>query len=68
MNLNMLLKLGNLICAHAGFVKFIHKKNTYMYTKTHICLEKSEYRHALRCTFTFPCLAICWNLWNLFEI
>ena len=23
------------------------KKNTYMYTKTHIRLEKSEYRHAL---------------------
>ena len=67
----MLLKLGNLICTHAGFAKFIHKKNTYMYTKTDICLEKSEYRHALRCTFTFDLhlrLVICWNLWNLFEI
>ena len=32
-----------------------------MYTKIHICLEKSEYHNrffpfALRCTFTFPCL------------
>ena len=25
MNLNMLLKLGNLICAHADFAKFIYK-------------------------------------------
>ena len=25
MNLNMLLKLGNLICAHADFAKFIKK-------------------------------------------
>ena len=43
MNLNMLLKLGNLICAHAGFAKFIHKKkyiyvykNTYMSRKIRI--------------------------------
>ena len=44
-----------------------------MYTKIHICLGKSEYHNrffpfALRCTVTFPCLVICWNLWNLFEI
>ena len=60
MNLNMLLKLGNLICAHAGFAKFNYKildiciqpkknlkkkKDTYMYTKIHICLEKSEYHN-----------------------
>ena len=25
MNLNMLLKLGNLICAHEDFAKFIYK-------------------------------------------
>ena len=25
MNLNMLLKLGNLICAHVGFANFIYK-------------------------------------------
>ena len=74
------IKLGNLICAHAGFVKLIYKildicsqkKNTYMYTKIHICLEKSKYHNrffpfAFRCMFTFPCLVICWNLWNLFE-
>ena len=72
MNLNMLLKLGNLICAHADFAKFICKTldicsqqnnnnnnnnndndnnnnndniNTYMYTKIHICLGKSEYHN-----------------------
>ena len=27
MNLNMLLKLGNLICAHADFVKFCSQQN-----------------------------------------
>ena len=48
-------------------------KNGYMYTKIYICLEKSEYHDSffpfgLRCTFAFPCLVICWNLWNLFEI
>ena len=25
MNLNMLLKLGNMICAHVDFAKFIYK-------------------------------------------
>ena len=30
--------------------------------------KKSEKKIALRCTFTFPCLIICWNLRNLFEI
>ena len=49
------------------------RKNTYMYTKIHICLEKSEYHNrffpfALRCPFTFPCLVICWNVRNLVEI
>ena len=48
-------------------------KNTYMYTKIHICSEKLEYHNrffpfALRGTFTFPCLVIYWNLWNLFKI
>ena len=57
----MLLKLGNLICAHADFAKFIYKTldicsqqkkdnnnnniNTYIYTKIHICLGKSEYHN-----------------------
>ena len=79
----MLLKLGNLICAHADFAKFIYKtldicsqennnnnnnnnnnhnnnsnnnnnnnnnsnnnnNNTYMHTKIHICLGKSEYHN-----------------------
>ena len=60
MNLNMLLKLGNLICAHADFAKFIYKtldicsqqnnnnnnnNNNNMYTKIHICLGKSEYHN-----------------------
>ena len=72
----------DLICAHADFAKFIYKildirgqqkNNTYMYTKIHICLGKPEYHNrffpfALRCTFTFPCLVIYWNLWNLFKI
>ena len=80
MNLNMLLKLRNLICTHTDFAKIIFKvlnicsqqkkkkkKKTYMYTKIHICLGKSEYHNqffpfALRYTFTFPCLVICWNL------
>ena len=40
--------------------------------ETHICLEKSEYHNRFfpfspLCTLTFPCLIICWNLWNLFE-
>ena len=84
----MLLKLENLICAHAGFAKFIYKmldissqqkKNnnnntkTYLYTKINMCPEKLEYHNrffpfALHCTFTFLCLLICWNLWNLFQI
>ena len=36
-----------------------------MYTKIDICLGKSEYHNCfsrLPCTFTFPCLVICWNL------
>ena len=49
------------------------ERNRYMYTKIHTCLGKSEYHNrffsfALRCTFTFPCLVICRNLRNLFEI
>ena len=50
-----------------------------MYTKIHICLEKSEYHNCfsrlrlpyvlhLRSTFTFPYLVIYWSLWSLFEI
>ena len=48
-------------------------KKKYMCIKIHIRLGKSEYHNsffsfALRCTFTFPCLILCWNLQNLFEI
>ena len=92
MNLNMLLKLGKLICAHPDFAKFIYKildicsqqkkkkKKKKEKKKIHICIRKYIYVHenqnitivffpfALRCTFTFPCLVICWYLWNLFEI
>ena len=83
MNSNMLLKLGNLICAYADFAKFTYKildicsqqkkKKKKRKKKTHICLGNSEYYNCffpltLRCTFAFPCLVICWNLWNLFEI
>ena len=47
MNINMLLKLRNLICAHRDFAKFIYKilnicsqqKKNIMYTKIHICLK-----------------------------
>ena len=75
MNLNMLLKHGNLVCAYADFAKFIYEildicsqqKNKTKKTKIHICLGKSEYHDcffpfALRCTFTSPCVVICWNL------
>ena len=72
MNLNMSLKPGNLICAYADFAKFIYKILDICRQKNK-CLAKSEYHNrffpfALRCVFTFPCLVICWNLWNLFEI
>ena len=66
------------LCLQSLFTKYwifvvSKKNNTYMYTKIHICLGKSEYHNrffpfALRCTFTFPCLVIYWNLWNLFKI
>ena len=55
----------------------VSKKNQTKQNKTkqkkHICIQKSEYHNrfspfALRYRFTFPCLVICWNLWNLFEI
>ena len=45
MKLNMLLKRGNLICAHADFTKFIYKildicsqqkKYIYVYKKTYM--------------------------------
>ena len=51
----MSLKLGNLICAHANFVKFIYKT-------LDICSQRL-FPFALRYL-----LVICWNLWNLFEI
>ena len=53
MNLNMLLKLGNLICVHADFAKFIYKaldicsQAIYIViTLTiiiHICIQKYIY-------------------------
>ena len=55
MNLNMSLKLGNLVCAHANFAKFIYKT-------LDICSQRL-FPFALRYL-----LVICWNLWNLFEI
>ena len=70
MNLNMLLKRGNLICAHADFAKFVYKildicsRQKKQKKNKHIYLVKSEYHNrflpfTLRCTFTFPCLRIC---------
>ena len=53
MNLNMLLKLGNLICAHADNAKFIYKsRNICSQQKKniitiiviiHICIQKYIY-------------------------
>ena len=43
MNLNMSLKLGNLICAHADFAKFMHKL-------LHICSQRF-FSFALRLHF-----------------
>ena len=72
----MSLKLGNLIGAHADFAKFIYKIldicNQQKKNKN-LCIQKLEYHNrffpfALRYTFTFPSLVICWNLWNLFDI
>ena len=60
MNLNMSLKLGNLICAHADFAKFIYKT-------LDVCSQRL-FPFTLRYTFFFPCLVIYWNLWSLFEI
>ena len=45
MNLNMSLKLGNLICAHAHFVKFIYKTMD-------ICSQRL-FLFSLRYTFPF---------------
>ena len=53
MNLNMLLKLGNLICANADFAKFIYKmldicsqsNKMKKEKKIHICLRKSKYHN-----------------------
>ena len=59
MNLNMLLKLGNLICAHADFNN--NNINTYMYTKIHIYLGKSEYHH---CFSRLPYLYIYFSLFS----
>ena len=52
MNLNMLLKLGNMICAYADFAKFIYKKQDICSQpknpkKPQICLEKFEYGNRL---------------------
>ena len=42
------------------------KKNIYVYKNHNIIIIFFSF--ALRYTFTFPCLVICWNLCNLFEI
>ena len=47
----------------------VSKKNKNIY----IHIQKLQYHNrflpfALRYTFTFLCLVISWNLWNLFEI
>ena len=62
MNLNMSLKPGNLICAHADFAKFIYKT-------LDIC-SQHLFPFTLRYTFhiSLPCLVIYYNLWSLFEI
>ena len=72
------------ICAHADFVKFVYKILGILVSKKkkqkkkqqqqqHTRVQKLEYYNrfspfVLRYTFTFPCLVICWNLWNLFGI
>ena len=43
-----------------------NNKNTYMSRK--IRISGSFFPFVLRCTFTFPRLVICWDLWNLFEV
>ena len=73
----MSLKLGNLICAHADFAKFIYKildicSLQKKKKEKHICIQKSEYHNrffpfASRYTFAFPSIVVCWNLWNLFD-
>ena len=64
-NLNTLLKLGNLICAHADFVKFIYKL-------LDICSQQKKKRNffpfTLRCTFTFPCLGISYGIYLYFDL
>ena len=70
MNLNMSLKLENLIYGHADFAKFIYKildifrqqknKKTCAYTKIHMCLAKSEYQNRF-----FP---VCFALYIYFSL
>ena len=48
MNLSMLLKLGNLICVHADFAKFIYKaldicSQQEKNDNKHICIQKYIY-------------------------
>ena len=46
MNLNMSLKLGNLICAHADFAKFIYKILdicSQQKKQKHVCVQKYFY-------------------------
>ena len=57
--------LQSLFTKYWIFVVSKKKKNLY--------IQKLEYHNrffpfALRYTFTFPSLVICWNLWNLFDI
>ena len=83
MNLNMLLKLGNLICAYTDFAKFIYKildignqqnnnnnnNNTYMYTKIHICLGKSEYHNCFsRLPYVVYSLFLVWLFVGIYGV
>ena len=59
--------LGKVYLQNNGYLQSAKKK------KKNEKEGKSEYQNrffpfALRCTFSFPCLDICWNLWKLFEI
>ena len=72
MNLNMLLKLGNQICAHAD-AKFTYKildifsqqkkkkkkKRKYKYVYVKSKRHNCFFPFALRCTFPFLSLVIC---------
>ena len=79
MNVNLLLKLQNLIFAHAEFAKFIYKlldicsqskrKKMLMHLQIlmKIIISKSSFSVNSALHEFFPCLVVCLNLLNLFE-